>query len=98
VIPGPVPVRYSILGKRLSKFFTQREDLQRGERVNKRIEADYSNPSTHSLCFAVMLYGVDYLSNKDVRKILKLPKDSKAIRRINWSNASVFFENKAQLE
>jgi hypothetical protein len=38
------------------------------------------------------------LSNKDVRKILKLPKDSKAIRRINWSNASVFFENKAQLE
>lgn len=97
-IPGSVPAKYNLLSKRLNKFFIQREELQRGERVNKRIEADYSKPSTHPLCYAIMLYGIDYLSNRDIKKIFKLPKESRCIKRINWSNAAIFFDSKSQLE
>jgi hypothetical protein len=36
-IPGPVLIRHDIVRDRFIKFFTRTEDLQMGERVNKRI-------------------------------------------------------------
>ncbi len=84
--------------ERFKKFFIQKNALERGERWNKRIEPDYKSISSYPLCYAVMLYGVDYLSNRDIKKILKLPKEFKSIKRINWSNAAIVFSSKAELE
>jgi hypothetical protein len=36
-IPGPVLIRHDIVRDRFIKFFTRTEDLQMGERINKRI-------------------------------------------------------------
>lgn len=81
--------------ERFRKFFIQKEGLEKGERWNKRIEPDYTINETYPLSYAIMIYGVDYLSNRDIKKILKLPKDFKNIKRINWSNAAIIFNSKA---
>lgn len=44
-----------------------------------------------------MIYGVDYLSNKDIKKILGFDKKYKNIKRINWSNVVVIFSSKAEM-
>ncbi len=96
-LEGEEKNRYHKMEERFNKFFIQKEGLERGERWNNRIEPDYTSKTTYPLSFAVMVYGVDYLANKDIKKILGLEKEFKNIKRINWSNAAIFFSSKAEM-
>ena len=40
-----------------------------------------------------MIYGVDHLSNKDIRNIMKIDKEKAKIKRLNLSNVSISFES-----
>jgi hypothetical protein len=44
-----------------------------------------------------MIYGVDHLSNRDIKKLLKLDKEFRNLKRINWSNVAIQFSSKAEL-
>lgn len=45
-----------------------------------------------------MIYGVDYLSNRDIRSKFGLGRGFGGVKRINWSNVVVLFESRQQLE
>lgn len=96
---GEEKERYDKMKERFKKFFIEKDGIGQGERWSKRIEPSYNSPQTYPLSFAVMIYGVDYMSNRDLKKLLKLDvKTFKGIMRINWSNVAIIFSSKSELE
>jgi len=52
---------------------------------------------TYPIQYALMVYGVDHLSNQEIRKLLKIEKGYKGLKRINLSNLAITFNSKMDL-
>ena len=65
--PGTEKEKDQLIQKRIKKFFKYHVDVEDGY-FHPRIQPDYRDPETKPLPCSIILYGVDFLSTKRIKK------------------------------